>query len=188
MFAWFQTKTFTDSWGRKEPLNLVVDLKDNSVCGVKLGHSIHDFSFLGPSEKPKSIRSEKTLYYLSLGISLGFDERNSRFCDFRIVWSDYLEEGFTPYRGSLLFSGKHVGSQGNVSRQDVLAILGEPYGAHRDSEEEIVFYDTSEYEWQFEFDLQGQLKQLIVTDAPLLAEDRQRDLFGIRKPWPPSVS
>lgn len=164
------------------PLHLTLDTQNASLCGKPLETGIDAFSFLGKTENPKTVNKLETLIYYSLGIAIGFDAKTEKFCDLRIVWDDVSNEGFTPFTGTL-----HYGNQTLTStkKEAIVALLGEPYGSDRDEDEEILFYDTPTVEWQFEFDLTGNLKQLILNNDPILKDEMQRESYGITKPWPP---
>ncbi|MDF3130135.1 hypothetical protein P0Y35_13085 [Kiritimatiellaeota bacterium B1221] len=182
MFNLFRVKTFTDDWIKSKPLQLSVDIQTSTFCGKPLGTKIEAFSFLGKTENPKAVKELETLYYYSAGIALGFDAVSSAFCDLRIVWEDVSNEGFTPFAGTIHYGNQTLAS---LEKENIVSILGEPYGAHRDEEEELLFYDTPHREWQFEFTLDGKLKQLILTHPPILEDEFQRECYGITQPWPP---
>jgi len=63
--------------------------------------------------------------------------------------------------------------------------LGAPYWIDRDDEEQILFFEFGSHEIQIEQTLDGRNKRMILTTLPLMANEEQRQAYGVDKPWPP---
>jgi hypothetical protein len=183
-FSLFRRKNFTRRWRRHPGVDLAVDLSTNSFGGVMLGARVDDLSFLGPSEAPKRIKDGE-ICYPSLGLIIGFEPRTSRFSGLSICWKDVGNDGFSPFEGTLRNNEVLLVSEQAGARSQLLDTLGEPYWGHVDADEELLFYERAGVEWQFEFSLEGELQWLTVTSSPLMADERQRELYRVDKPWPP---
>lgn len=183
-FSLFRRKDFTRRWRRHPGVDLAVDLSTNSFGGVTLGAPVDELGFLGPSEAPKRIKDGE-LCYPSLGVIIGFEPRTSRFSGLSICWNDVGNDGFSPFAGTLSSDGALLVSELAGARAEILDKLGEPYWGSVDDDEELLFYERHGVEWQFELSLEGELRWLTVTGSPLMADERQRELYRVDKPWPP---
>ena len=72
----------------------------------------------------------------------------------------------------------------------LLQLFGEPYWIDRSDGEVILFY---EYAWgslelQFEFPEATSLRFITVAVEGILSTKKQRDRYGVTKPWPPELS
>ena len=89
------------------------------------------------------------------------------------------------FSGRIVFNGRSVPDQRSLSEEDVQALLGAPYWRDEDDDEIILFYENNGLETQFEFSGKRRMSHLIFTRQPLMADNEQRRLYGVTKPWPP---
>lgn len=180
MFGLFKDKNFTKDWQRLSGVELHADLGEGSLCGIRLGGQVEHLAFLGPVEDVKALKIGD-LCYKSLGLNIGIETPSRIIDSFVLHLSDPLNEGFAPFPGRLSNRGKPL----KTDRSGVAGELGEPYWKDRDDDEELWFYETGGFELQLEFDLSGILRVVIITAKPLMADEAQRNAYGVTKPWPP---
>jgi hypothetical protein len=171
----------TRYWQRAADLELTFALDRAALNTARLGGPLEDALFLGPAEDRRTTRLGIYCYY-SLGVCVGTEDRPA-ITWFEIVYHD--EDGrHQPFRGRIVFEGREVVLTG-ITIERFLERFGKCYWRDNDKDETILFYELPEREWQVEFDAQGVLKRLIVTDQPLMADPPQRAAYGVTKPWPP---
>jgi hypothetical protein len=180
LFGLFKNRDFTREWQRSHGLELKADIGEGSLCGVKLGRPVDHLCFLGPVDDAGALKLGD-LCYRSLGLNAGFDGPDRLIDSFVMHLADPLGEGYCCFPGPLLFHGTYL----KASRDSVIAAMGEPYWIDRDTDEELMFFEERDFEVQLEFDLPGQLRVVIATSKPLLADEVQRKAYGVTKPWPP---
>jgi hypothetical protein len=165
---------------------LVANLNESALGSARIGDPLECCAFLGPVDDARALHEHGVLRYLALGLEFDVDENARRITGFRLVWDDYLDEGFTPFAGDVAWA--------NASRQlscrsvvsEITTWLGEPYWTATDTDETILFYERGAIEWEIEFTPAGTLKQWLVV-PPLLADAAQRQAYGVTKPWPAPI-
>lgn len=176
----------TRFWQRRNDVHLVARLGENALASARIGDPLECCAFLGPVEDVRALRQHHALRYLSLGLDIGVDETTRRLTDFRLVWDDYLDEGFTPFAGEVAWRDAAHRLSARTTQAELVAWLGDPYWTAADADETILFYEHGPIEWEIELTPDGTLKQWLVV-PPLLADAAQRQAYGITKPWPPAM-
>jgi hypothetical protein len=185
-------KVFDRILGRKHPSTLwqsepgfevQLDLGRHALCRCRIGDPIEWLSGLGQPEDAKALREQRYCYY-SRGIEIG--EENGNIADFAVFWIDYLQAGFQPFEGSVIYQGKTVALGPRNRESEFRATFGDPYWRDQDQDEIILFYEFQrDIEWQVEFTLQSNLKAIRVVWPALMADAKQRELYGVNVAWPP---
>lgn len=178
--------------GRKHPsaawqvqlgLEIQLDLDRHALCRCRIGDPMEWLSGLGPPEDSKALKENRYCYY-SKGIEIGEDE--GAVADFAVFWSDYLQAGFQPFNGRVTYRGKTVSLDSRTTEREFREMFSIPYWRDQDQDEIILFYEFRDgIEWQVEFTLAESLKAMRVVSPALMADARQREMYGVSAPWPP---
>jgi hypothetical protein len=171
----------TRDWQRAAGLRLEFDLDTGRLNTANLGDDYDAVSFLGPSENRRQAAAGM-FYFHSLGIHVECLDDDWEITDILILFRDD-EPKFQPFTGRILFRGQDV-DLANATEQSFLAQFGECYWRAADDDETILFYEFSNLEWQVEFEPHGVIKGVNVTNRHLMADDEQRERYGVTKPWP----
>ena len=175
----------TRDWQRAAALRLEFELDTGRLNIANLGDDYDAVSFLGSSEDRRSA-SAGMFYFHSLGVHVECLNDDWEITDVLILFRVDVPN-FQPYTGRILFRGQEV-NLANATERSFLAQFGECYWRDADDDEPILFYEFPDLEWQVEFEPDGVIKGVNVTNRPLLANDEQRDRYGVTKPSPPQFS
>ncbi|OGV76202.1 MAG: hypothetical protein A3K19_18850 [Lentisphaerae bacterium RIFOXYB12_FULL_65_16] len=181
----FRRPNPTEFWKRRPDVRLFADLAKKALTNATIGDPLECCAFLGPVEDTRALHEHHALRYLSLGLDIGLDENDKHVTDFRLVWDDYLGEGFTPFPGEIAWGTASRQLSCHTTMTELVAWLGEPYWTATDTDETILFYEHGPIEWEIELTPAGTLKHWLVV-PPLLADAAQRQAYGVTKPWPPA--
>jgi hypothetical protein len=185
MFKWLLgTHNLTRDWPPYRGRSLTFDLTTGQLGEAHIGQGLEAASFLGPDEDAKAARNGELCYY-SLGLCVGFSGPNPVIHDVSLVFRDPQDKRFRPFTGQIVYSGQKVGLR-TFTPDQCTDLFGECFWVDEDGVEIIMFYEFDGREWQFEFDLNRSLNRLLVTDRPLMADQRQRESYNVTRPWPPS--
>jgi len=121
-------------WTRDPALALEIELRDASLCDVRLGSRPSGLSRLGPPRHPQTTRIG--IYsWEALGIDAYF--RNDILETYSIAINPGdLEPGTSPFRGAVLLDGKPLPLGAASRREDVARLLGEPWHQFTDPEDD----------------------------------------------------
>jgi len=185
IFTWFLNRhNPTRNWQFDPSLELIIDLDMNRICGLSLGDSFVDLQGLGQAEDTQASLQGNFRYY-SKGLEIDCDENVIE--SFIVHWSESVHGKFRPYIGKILYQGSEVTLDNTILVEQFVQRFGEPFWRDTvDEDETILFYEFGEHEWQAEFDRNDSLRCLIILSPPLLADEEQRKIYGVKKPWPPS--
>lgn len=172
----------TQDWRRADNLQLTFDLQTASLNSIGLGQRIERLSFLGPVEDRSALRQLVYDYY-SLGLAIEHDEQGT-IRSFTILSRDPDDPKYQPFPGVLLCRGENLAIE-QLTEDFFLSRFGEPYCRDEDEDEVLLFHEFPNLEWQVECNLDGTLKRILLTDEPLMAEDRVRKDYAVTRPWPP---
>ena len=94
------------------------------------------------------------------------------------------------FDGEFLLHGSAIELDTSTSEQEVQRLFGDPYWTDRSDGEVIQFYEYAEgaLELQFEFPDATSLGFITVAVEGILSNKKQRDRYGVTKPWPPELS
>lgn len=179
-FLGFGKSNPTHSWPPRGEQSLTFDLDAGSLNHCELGQPLESLSFLGPDEG-RLFRSGFFCYY-SLGIGVDCDFREYMIDTYQIVLRDPDEPKYQSFQGCVIGNG-HTVDLSTLTLDKCEQELGEYFWLDQDEEESIVFYEFPGLEWELEFDATGFLNRLILTNDPLLADEKQRKAYNISKPW-----
>ena len=174
-------------WVRDPGLKLEVELRDASLCGVRLGSRPSGLSRLGAPSNPPS--TKKSIYvWEDLGIDVYFRNDVLQAYTLAINLKD-LEPDTTPFAGVILLDGRPLPLEAATRRDDVVRLLGEPWHQFGDPEDDelslSMYYETRTLEWTFEFLRAGTLASVVLASPPDLEEEQTRKNLKCDKPWPP---
>jgi hypothetical protein len=170
------------SWGPRPGLRLVADLAEASFCGIRIGDPIQALSRLGRPQNHRPTR-DGTYAYFDDGFELGGEATLDSIC---LYWGTPDRPEYRPFGGRLLLRGSPL-DVGPATRESAfVARFGPPYWKDVDPDETLLFYERGPIEWQVEFHPAGGLKALLIVTPPLLADEAQRQAFGVTRSWPPS--
>lgn len=170
-------------WQRSAGLQLQFDLNAGRLNSAGLGDHFEALSFLGPSNN-RRLAALGWFEFHDLGITIECDDWD--IVEIVLVLRDENAE-VRPYAGKFLFRGREVELAG-ATEQSFVEHFGDCYWRAQDDDEIILFYEFPELEWQVEFDLRGCIKAMDVTNRILMADEEQRELYGVTKAWPPQFS
>jgi hypothetical protein len=179
----FGPKNPTKDWQRDSSLRLAFDLESGKLNGIGFGERLDRMSLLGPAEDRSALKSGQCRY-LSLGLAVGWEEEEQTIDCFEIIQKDPYVSSCRPFPGICQYRGEHL-DLGQLTEVWFAEQIGPPYHRDEDDEEIILFYEFPGREWQVELDLNGTLNRIIVTSRPLMADEQQRDTYGVDRPWPP---
>jgi len=179
----FGRKHPSSAWQLQPGFEVQLDLDRHALCRCRLGDPIEWLSGLGPPEDSEALREHRYCYY-SRGIEIG--EEKGTVTDFAVFWIDYLRAGFQPFNGLVTYRGRTVPLDAGTTERTFTKVFSGPYWRDQDQDETILFYEfQQDIEWQVEFTLAGALKAMRVVWPALMAEAKQRELYGVSLPWPP---
>jgi hypothetical protein len=179
----FGSKNLTKDWQRTNDLRLTFDLDSGRLNGVGLGERLDRLSCLGPVEDRSGLPSEYR--YFSLGLSVDCYNKEDAIDSLEIIQKDQDVPQYCPFPGGVHYRGENL-DLGQLTQKSFLGRFGPPFWKDEDDEEVIFFYEFPDREWQVEFAPDGTLNRIIVTSKPLMADERQRNAYGVNKPWPPT--
>ena len=168
-------------WLADPALRPELDLDGPRLCGVGLGEPIAGLAGLGPPEAWSWWRAE-VLRYPEHGLEVGTEA--GRVAYLLLVWADPFRPGWRGFRGRIRFRGREVPLGRCTPEAAAVAYFGPPYWRYADDEGVRLFYEVGPVEWQLHFQPDGALGWLWIA-PPLLADPRQRRLYGVDRPWPP---
>lgn len=168
----------TNSWRRSDNLALVAALDEPSLNGVRPGARLDSLSWLG---RNNSVQVE-TFCYHDLGVGIEFAE-DGTLHGYSIILADEHGE-YQPYRGAVTWNGSEINLH-QLTVDKLASIIGEWYWMDTDENESIVFYEYQTHELQIELSTSGSVRRFIVTKDPLMADVKQRELYGVDIAWPP---
>jgi hypothetical protein len=174
-------------WVRAPGLKLDVELREASLCGVRLGSRPDGLSRLGPTSNPNP---SKRGFYLWEDLGLDASAVDGILVAFSLVVNhqDFEPDDGT-YAGAFLLDGKPLPLTAETRKEDVIRLLGEPWHQHTDEDDDEIahsmWYETRTLEWTFEFVPGGTLATVVLASPPDLAEARTRGYVKCDKPWPP---
>ena len=173
----------TKVWQRASDLRLTFDLEGGKLNDVGIGESLNRLSFLGPIEDRSGLTLGEYRFF-SLGLSIDcYNEQDTIDC-FEIVQKDQDMPEHQPFAGVCRYKGENL-DLGQLTEPSFVGRFGPPFWKDADDEEILLFYEFPGREWQVEFALDGTLNRILVTSKPLMANQRQREAYGVNKSWPP---
>ncbi|MEO5915846.1 MAG: hypothetical protein ABIS50_16540 [Luteolibacter sp.] len=91
------------------------------------------------------------------------------------------------FSGTFALNGQTLRIHEATSEDEIQQIFGEPYWIDRSDGEIILFYEyrAGTVELQFEFPDGKKLGFVTLSRNGVLADRRQRESYGVDKPWPP---
>jgi len=183
MLEWlFGPKDPTKDWQRTRELRLEVDLERGALNGVRLTEPADRLSFLGPVEDRAGLKADE-FRYDSLGLSVGYDQEKAIDC-FQFIQKDPACPQGRPFPGQCWYQGRIL-DLARATEPSFVEQVGSPYWRDEDEDEILLFYEFPAMEWQVEFAPDGTLNRILVTSAPLLADPRQREAYGLPPDrWP----
>jgi hypothetical protein len=171
------------TWQLEPGFEVQLDLDRHALCRCRIGDPIEWLSGLGPPESAEALRENRYCYY-SKGLEVG--EENGAVVDFAVFWDDYYGSGFQSFKGLVTYRGKTVQLGPETSESAFRELFADPYWRDQDQDEIILFYEfEGDIEWQVEFTLEAKLKAMRVVWPALMADAKQREVYGVSVPWPP---
>lgn len=171
----------TFSWQATPGEPLTVDLTTHRFCGVAIGDSIDNLSFLGPSENP--YERVHTYNYFRRGFYLVDDDGRLETVVFLLALDPSMPK-VRPFEGSWLHNGRPLPITTQTQPQDLRRDYGEPFHEYTEPEGDLIwFYEFPGVEWQFAWTKDGQLVS-VELGLPELAYPEARDAYQVKKPWP----
>ncbi len=171
---------------KPKPTLTVKPITAFSVTGVSLRDAP---SALDKLQGLKSVGDEMVADH-SRGIEFGVEQ--GRISYFLLRWNDpFLKDVHSRplthgvFSGPVVIAGQKVTFTEKSTEADVIAALGEPYWRNADDREVLLFYEYPEVEIQIELTPNGPIRILLASDVPTLADPKQRESYGVNKPWPP---
>lgn len=174
-------------WTRSPGLRMELDLRQASLCGVKLGSRADGLCVLGAPSNPKP---SKNGYYLwrDLGIDAHARDGILRAFTLSVDMKD-VDPDLGEYAGSFLLDGKPLALGRTIRKEDAIRLLGEPWHEFADPDDDEIsrtlWYETRTLEWTLEFGAKGTLASVVIASPPELAEATTRRHVKCDKPWPP---
>jgi hypothetical protein len=110
----------TREWRSQPGLELLLDLDDESFCGIRLGERADRLQKLGPAEDAAAAR-RGSYWYLSRGFLCR--EEQGRFVELEVVYS--VGEG-QPFAGLVRRNGATATLAPHTTEADLVAHLGQP--------------------------------------------------------------
>lgn len=167
----------TNDWQRSTHVKLTVSLDIPEFNGLPLGTPFDQVSFLGRDDAYEF----GTHCYYDLGVGV------ERFSDNKITgfWIVFLDEDgnkFQPYQGELTWQGEPLAVD-ELNQDNLPDVFGPWYWLDTDEDESIAFYEYPTHEIQIELTLTGKIKRILICQEPILADPKQREAYGITKPW-----
>jgi hypothetical protein len=174
----------TKDWPSAGNLGLDFDLESGTLNGIGLREPLAKLSFLGPVEERSGLmlRAGEFRYY-SHGLAIQCDVPPYTIDDFELVQHDPDSLRYVPYAGICRYRVKSL-HLGRITERSFQHDFGSPYWRNEDGEEVILFYEFQNLEWQVEFSVEGALIRIVVTANPIMADERQREAYGVTEPWP----
>jgi len=114
----------TREWRAQPGLQLVLDLDDESFCGIRLGERADRLQKLGPADDAAAAR--RGSYWYGSGGFLCREEKG-RFVELEVVYS--VGEG-PPFAGLVRRNGATATLAPQTTEQELLAHLGQPDERH----------------------------------------------------------
>ena len=178
----FSLQDPTGEWRRAPTLKLEADLARPALYGVDLGRPLGDLSDLGPVED-RAANCREEFCYPSLGLVIeSLDDE--KLTGFQLVVDDSVfRPSFAPFAGECLCGQQRLTLVGMTEARWKEA-MGECYWRDEDEDEIILFYEYPYHEVQVEFTRNGALKCILVTSSPAMADEAQRQAYGVTRPWP----
>ena len=168
----------TAAWQPTPSTAHVVNLGKHQFCGVGLGDRFERLSFLGREE-----RSGSHFAFPQHGIEVSHDS-DGNVAELAFYFGHPAEPTPGAFHGQFLLDGQAMPLNYATSEAEIVELFGPPYWRGEDADEAILFYEFRECEWQVEFALSGGLKCFSISTS-ILADEQQRSLYGVTKPWPP---
>ena len=179
----FRPPNPTKKWQRPSDLRLDFDLEHGRLNGVGLTEPLDRLSFLGPVEDEAGLTAREYRYF-SLGLCIGSSHAGDTIECFDLIQKTAGSQHYLPFSGVCRCRDQNLVLH-DVTEQSFLRQCGVPYWRDEDEVEIVLFYELPSLEWQCEFSVDGTFNHIIVTSAPLLANKKERQAYGVTKPWPP---
>lgn len=167
----------TNDWQRSAYLKLTASLDIPEFNGIPLGARFDRVSFLGRDDAGQF--GSHCYYDLGVGVERTPDNAISAFW---IVFRGEENDKFQPYQGELTWQGEPLAID-ELNQDNLPDVLGPWYWLDTDEDESIAFYEFPTYEIQIELTLAGEIKQFLIYQESMLADPKQREAYGITKPW-----
>jgi hypothetical protein len=177
----FKRSNPTRTWIANEAVPLVLDLDNHKLSGVGIGDSYEHLSFLGPGQSKRG----EFVCYPDKGIEIDNDD-GGRISGISIFFGHAEEPQRARFPGDARYRGTSFILDSRTNEKSIRERLGEPYHRDEDEDEVILFYEWPNCEWQIELGSDGGLKCWSIAGEPLMADPKQRESYGVKKPWPPS--
>lgn len=147
----------TRDWQPEKNLVLVLDIDQESFCGIQIGDDARRLSKLGPAEDAASARNGWYRYP-----SLGFDvsTEHGRVVEFQLRF-----EPEETYGGHVRINGSELPLEGAITEAIIVKAAGQPSERIVDDDpdggQEITLrYAKPRADWQFELNEEGQLSAI----------------------------
>ncbi len=159
---------------REAITGLEVDIMRGTCGGAKLGQPVPRSVFFCESlEESGVFKSEPS------GFEIGLGERGT---DAAANVAGYFCIDVERFTGVVMADGRQLNADA-CTTETIRGTCGEPWWEDVDEEETLWFYELPQVEIQFEFGPGGSLDHITVTKDRLLADARQRDAYGVDRPW-----
>jgi hypothetical protein len=109
----------TRDWRGQHGLALVLDLDQESFCGIRLGEPAERLEKFGPSADAQSARIG-VFNYPDRGFEVSAEQ--GKFVEIEMAFGE--GEGAHPYAGSVVRNGRSVTLTANTAEADLVALLG----------------------------------------------------------------
>ena len=171
------------TWVADPSAKMEVNLDEHSLCGVRIGDAVGGIAKLGP---PENLRPHTHGQFVYGDRGFVLDTEDGRVVGFIVTFDDHDGVAATgPFSGDVCFGQRRVNVPKSMPRNAWQEIFGEPYWCDEDEDEYILFYEFDRIEWQVEISKAEGVRCIIVQTPPLFEDPKQRQSYGMDKPWPP---
>jgi hypothetical protein len=174
----FRGQDPTRDW-LSDPTKLVVDVERGTLCGVAVGSSFAALAALGPADDARQ-SARGVSQWGSRGVWCTRDE--DLLSDFTV---SLVSDGGKPFPGSILHGGRPLAISEQTTREQLLALLGEPFAESNADGDTVLYYEHASAEVQFSFaEHLGTLEAIEVWFEPELSQPGALEQNSISKPFP----
>lgn len=142
----------SDKWVKEPQAELIIDLSDPSLNGVKIGDNVSALSFLGKSDNVQF--RESSFQYKRLGLTVATGE--SKVKGLNLTFKSFVERvesfgGFRSFKGSINFEGTKL----SLEIEEIKKCLGEEAECWDDEVDQCFRFVRNETWIEFIFDSQS---------------------------------
>jgi hypothetical protein len=133
----------TADWTPQRDLVLLLDVDQESLCGITIGDAISRVSKLGPAEDARSARHGR-YRYPSLGFEITAEQG-------RVVEVELVFDPVECYGGHVTINGNELPLEGDITEQAIVAAAGPPEERKVDAGGDVTLqYRRRRADWRFE--------------------------------------